>query len=206
MTKQIRPLTFVSITTIALIATILFFANITHANPSFFSPQAKLALSTTTPIYQTPGTATTSLVFDSYGINGTNENGGALTSPADSAELLVQLSASTTLVKENINIEYSDDNIDWYQASPGMPLGYASTTLPISLLQVPQYQMSVASTTAGLGVATTSANAFFNARDTRAIEIKTPTRYVRAIFTCAVGGVTQNCAVWGQFVPKKQNP
>lgn len=170
-----------------------------NANPSFFAPQAKLTTSTTSPVFMAAGTATTTTVYDSFGINGTNENGTQALTGADSAELLVQFTATSTTSQLNINIEYSDDGIDWYADTPTNVNGFGSTTVSSVLLaSVPQYQWKFASSTIG-GIAVLPTGN----RDARALNIKTPTRYERAVISCAVGGA--NCTVWAQWVPKKQN-
>lgn len=191
-------------------ASLLCVASWAHANSSYFSIYAKTATATSTLVYQTPGTATTTLIYDSYqcqtagssycNTTGSNEVGTQNFMAADLATLLLQFTASSTSSKLNVALEYSDDGIDWYQASPAsIPLGYASTTLPVSLTPVPQYVWAFASSTlGGAGVVST------NQIDTRAIPVETPVRYIRAVFTCALGGA--NCAVWAEFVPKKQQP
>lgn len=181
-----------------------------QASSSFFATYAKTAVATSTLVYQTPGTATSTLVYDSYqcqsagssscNITGSNESGTQNFLAADSATLMLQFTASSSISKLNINFEYSDDGLDWYQASPpSLVPGYATSSLAISLNTVPQYSWVFASSTiGGRGIVTG------DGRDTRAIPINTPVRYERAVITCALGGA--NCAVWAAFIPKKQNP
>lgn len=186
-----------------------------HANPLFFSPQSCTKTATSSISYMTPGTGTTTLIYDAYGINFSNLCPGQLgtstqnISGAQNAELLVQFTASSSATsKLNINFEYADgpgncatapSSCDWYQDSSTNQYGYATTTEPVSLTPVTQYQWAFASSTIGQG-----AVAAANNRDTRALKENTPTRYERAVFTCALGGT--NCAVWGEWLPVKQNP
>lgn len=173
---------------------------VASANPSYFAPRAQTAVATTTPTYMTPGTGTTTTpVYDSYSIAGTQETSSQTTqtiNTTDSAELLIQFTASSTSSKLLMNLEYSVDGVDWYQDTSTNVQGYATTTLPIPIGNVPQYTWNFASSTLGQ-LAPTNTN-----RDTRAVSIPVPTRYVRAVFTCTGAG----CGVWAQFIPKKQTP
>lgn len=170
-----------------------------HANPSAFYLSAKTSLSTSTPAIQTPGTGTSTVVYDSYGVNGTNQinNGGSMGYAANAVTVLDQFSASSTLSQQNLNFEFSDDGIDWYQATVSdIYNGYATTSLPLSPM-VPQMQWKFASSTPGQIALGPN-----NFTDTRAIRINVPTRYVRVIATCALGGA--NCATWMQILPEKE--
>lgn len=191
-------------------AFMLLLVGFAHANSSFFATYAKTAVATSTIAYQTPGTATTTLVYDAWqcqnagssscNITGSNEVGTQNFFAADSATLMLQFTASSSISKLTINFEYSDDGIDWYQASsPSLVPGYATTTTTITLGSIPQYSWTFASSTVGGRGLVAGDN-----RDTRAIPINTPVRYERAVITCAIGGA--NCGVWGEFIPKKQNP
>lgn len=186
---------------------LLYCASLAKANPSFFATYAKTAVATSTLIFQTPGAATTTLVYDSYqcqiagssycNITGSNEVGTQNFFTADQATLMVLLAASSTNSQENISLEYSDDGIDWYQSSLAVPVNYATSTLAMSLNQVPQYNWKFASSTVGGNTPAATNNS-----DTRAIPVETSVRYVRAVFACQPGGA--NCAVWAEFIPKKQ--
>lgn len=188
-----------------LLSFLALFVGTARANPSFFGAQAKTSTSTTTPTFQTPGTASSTVVYDSYGINGSNQvttsGGKAQTiSTSDTAELLVQFTASSTSSKLNINVEYSDDGFDWYQNTFTNVPGYATTTtVQFFVNTIPQFTWPFASSTPGLGALSPSNNL-----DTRAFQIPVPTRFARAIITCGLGGT--NCAAWAQWVPKKQTP
>lgn len=147
--------------------------------------------STTGQVYMTGGTATTTCVFDSYQSDA---------KATQSASILVQATATGTQPTININQEFSQDGIDWYQSSTNtVPENYATSTLPISIGQVPQYtwKFGTSSLSGLFGVSGAS-------RDTRIISLETPTRFTRVIFTLATG--SPPAALWAQIVPIKQVP
>lgn len=180
----------------------LGFTAVAYANPSQFTNTTQTSSSTTTPSYLTAGTATTTVVADTYQVSTGNNYVNDMTT------LLVQFTASSTSSQLNVNMEYSNGYpgvdcvatptaCDWYQDSGMNMQGYATSSVIINLALVPQYQWKFASSTVGQ-----LANGANNNRDTRALLIKVPTRYIRAVFTCAIGGTP--CAEWSQFVPAKQ--
>jgi hypothetical protein len=150
----------------------LFLPTLAFANQSGFPPTAATGAATTTVAYMTPGTATTTVTY----------------------------AGSSTSATLNVNEEYSQNNIDWFQGSQTLVNGNSTTTLPDSLTPVPQYQYAFASSTSGLG-AVTNAN---SATTSLAISIPTPSRYIRLIFSLKIGGT--NGAVWALVLPKKENP
>lgn len=193
------------IATVILIAAATLGVGIVHANPSQFVTTVQTATASSSPVYMTPGTATSTVVYDTY----QQSTGNFYT--VNAIELLTQLTASSTSSQINIAFEYSNGysngnaidctvlpaGCDWYQDTATNVQGYATSTLPFSLNQIPQYQWRFASSTIGQ-----QAPGVLNNRDTRAVALKVPTRYVRVIYTCAIGGA--NCGVWGQFVPAKE--
>lgn len=163
---------------------------VVHANPLQTAPTVQTATATTSPSYMTAGTATTSLVFDSY-IPGANKI-------SDQAVLLIQLVASTTATTLNTNLEYSQDAIDWYQDGGTMAANYATTSKPFDISQVNQFKLNYATSTAGLaGIGATATSTL-----TRVLMLKTPTRYIRAVFTLPVGSAAGG--VWAQFLASRQ--
>lgn len=166
-----------------------YFGNVL-ASSTIFVNSTQTAIATSTVIYATPGTATTTLTYDSYlsGLSATN-----------GTSLLFQVTASSTNTTYNINEEYSQDNIDWYQGTPTVVYGYATTTLPMNISQVPQYSYGFASSTPGLSNVLSNNN-----KDSRLIYIPTPTRFVRIIITLKTGGT--NGAFWAQLIPTKNQP
>lgn len=161
---------------------------IAKANPSYFTPVVSSATATGTVSYMTPGTATTTLTLDSYYVN----SAGTPTK-ADSAVLLTQFTGSSTSSVLGIALEYSQDGIDWYSDALN---SNNSTTTPgvwnISTRNAYSWTFSNTQTIGGAGgtLATT----------TRAVNIQTPTRFVRAVYS--ITGA--NGAIWEQFVPAKE--
>lgn len=197
--QKLRITIGMSIWTVAM-ATILVFSLFlvtgkVQANPTGFTKTAQSAVATTTFALLTPGTGTSTIVYDSYGINGTNEAQSGSTFAADTATLLVQFTASSTSSKLKVSYEYSQDNVDWY-ADGVTNLFASSTTGVINLAILNSFTWTFASTSlGGAGVSAT------NNLSTEILAVPTPTRYVRAVIS--VTGA--NAQVWAQFVPKKQN-
>lgn len=206
MNRTIRPIVFISIVLVAIFLTALsffLFATRVNANPSQYTETVQTATATSSVVYMTPGTATSTLVYDTYRGATTGNN-----YVNNQMELLEQLTASSTGTQLNTNLEYSNgypgvdcvatpNACDWYQDTGTNVNGFGTTTLPYNVAQVASYQWKYASTTPGLGVVPGNAN-----RDGRALSVNVPTRYVRAIFSLAIGGT--NGAVWAQFVPAKE--
>lgn len=184
------------ISTIAIVALFVLggyvSVNKVKANPIFAPITVQTATATTTPVFMTPGTATTTLVLDTYSSGNSRL--------AMNATLLVQFLGSSTASILNINTQYSQDGIDWYQDGGSLTNNFATTSKPFDIGQVNTFNFTYSSTTAslavnpGLGVGTTTAN--------RAVRVNTPTRYVRALFTLPIGST--NGAIWSQFVPTKE--
>lgn len=178
----------------AMIATALGLAHVAGANPLRFPPTSKSAAATTTLSYLTAGTATTTHQYDSYQITSlSNPSAFAL----DRALLLIRLSASSTPATLRAYIEYSQDGIDWYQDGGTNADGFATTTKPIDISQPAAYDLRFASTTAGHGLPGAT-----SATTTRAILVKTYSRFVRAVFTVPAGSQPVN--VWSEWVPVRQ--
>lgn len=174
----------------AMFLTIFGVLNVAHANPLQFKPSIQTSVSTTTPAYMTAGTATTTLTFDSYA------TGQPFTT--DQAVLLIQFAGSSTASTLNTNLEFSQDGIDWYQDGGTLENAFASTTKPFYLNPVNQYSLAAStSTPAGLGKPGAT-----DATTTRAILVKTPTRFIRAVWSLPIGSAAG--AVWGQWIPSRQ--
>jgi hypothetical protein len=169
----------------SLVLALVFMSSVSFvkANPSFFIRQQS-ASATTTVSYMTAGTATTTLVFDT-GVNAAGSTDGAV--------LLTQFTASTTASQVAYTFEYSQDAVDWY--SDRLDNG-ATTTPQINLSTETTYLLTGVGERNG-GVAGTSSTTL------RAIVAKTPTRYIRAIYTIPVG--SGNGAVYGEFIAKRQS-
>lgn len=177
---------------VGIAAVLVFCLGVTarvRANPLQFKPTTQTATATTSPAFLKAGAATSTLPFDAY----------ATGQPyaSDYATLFIQLAASSTSTTLNTDIEYSQDGIDWYQDGGTIENNFATTTKPFSITAVNEYQWTFSSSTAGLGAVSSS-----NATSTRALLIRTPTRYVRAVFTLPIGSAAG--AVWGQWQPVRQ--
>jgi len=187
-------------------AIVFGFSGEASANPLQFNAGAKTATATTTLTYMTPGTATsTTLVYDSYEIDGKNQTNQYNTWVPDKAHLLLQVNASSTASVFRVDLEYSNGTncqttpsaCDWY--GDGM---FATTTNPVSLNAKEYLQWTFASSTIG-GVPTSTGltgASVTNNRDNRIIEIPVPLRFVRAVIS--VTGA--NGAVYAEIQPLKQ--
>lgn len=167
---------------------------VAHANPGGFPPGARSATATSTVTVLTPTVGTSTVVYDAYNINGTNQGTTGVTTDTDSASLLVQFTASSTASKLKIAFEFSQDGVDWY--ADGLSVELASSTTGTIVDNSPDFiSWTFASTSLNAGpIGGSYASEIFN--------VPTPTRYVRSVIT--VSGA--NAMVWAQFVPKKQQP
>lgn len=175
----------------------LAFVFTAHANPSFFYRSISASVATTTVTYMTPGTATSTEILDT---------GAGAAGSVDSGVLAVQFTGSSTLSYLNVAFEYTQggNGLDCYNA-PNSCDWYGSSL----------YAQST-STATGQAVAAQNFNLQFasssvqgavggiTGRNLRLIEVKTPTRYVRAVFTLPPGSL--NGALWKEFITKRQNP
>ena len=187
---------FLSGLLLAIAATILGIMNVASANPLRFPNTLRSATATSTVNYMAAGVGTTtSPTLDAFAQSSTS-SGQPSAFAHDYATLFVQMGASSTVSALRINIEYSHDNMDWYEDTGSYYSGYATTTKPFDVGQVAQFHLGFASSTPGR-VATEG-----DATTTRAIKIATPTRYVRAIFSVPAGAEGAN--VWSEWVPIKQ--
>lgn len=163
-----------------------------QANPSFFPVTTYLdglTSATGTPKFMTPGLATSTLTYDTY------TNGNPL--KTDSAVLLTRFAASSTNAILNINVEYSYDGIDYYKDSLTSFMG-TSTPFLTNIAPVNSFAWQFASSTVGVNPLT----AVTGATSTKAINIVTPTRYVRVVYSLTGAGAN----IWAQMVPAKQKP
>lgn len=188
ITKIETKLFFTGVLGFALFGVVSFAA----ANPSFFIRANAIPCgaftATTTTSFMTPGAGTTTATFDT---------GCGTAGSTDNAVLLTQFTASSTASILNISYEYSQDNVDWYQSNLS---SQATTSSSQSLTAAQSYSWVFASTTPGGGGS--SATGVFANRQMKVIEVRTPTRYVRAIFSTPLGSA--NDTVWAEFVAKRQ--
>jgi len=168
-----------------------------EANPIGFSCAAygPQGVATTSVKFMTPGTATSTLVYDTYCIGGTNQSNPGNSYATDYLTLLTQLSASSTATILNTSVEYSQDGVDWYQDNYIASTTTAGNFVPLWSITVPNsFTWTFASSTLN-GVANTGN------RVGKVVQIYAPTRYVRVVYTLT----GNNGAVWGSLLPIKEN-
>lgn len=172
--------------------------NKVQANPSFYPQPASFSTATSTGQFMTPGTGTTTVVYDSYCISGTNQPICGNTNAINSAALLLQFSASTTASALSVRFEYSQDGIDWY--GDGY-VNVATTTIPVGITINTSFNWTFASSTVGGMAGGLAGIGGTNNRDNKIIKVVTPTRFVRAIITLTGA----NATIWSQIQPLKEN-
>lgn len=183
----------------AVVIGVLAFAGIALANPFYRGLSAQTALATSTQAYLTPGTGTTTPIYDSYEQYGTNEtNGGDNTLPTQVAILLNGV-ASSTATTINVTCEYSDTyngktgNGDWYQND--VLLSTSTNAGLQSVTGFNSFSFTYASTTVGGAPVLANTNRF-----EKVVVCPVPLRFVRAVVTDAAG----SSSVWASIVPIKQ--
>jgi len=145
---------FLLVAVIAIV-TVLSVAKVTLANPSFLGIQTSTAPATSTVSQIVPGSATTTLVFDSY------SSGQQYI--ADTVSFLIQTTASSSAAVTDIRFQFSQDNVDWYDYNP-----FLVTATTTQQIQNPfTYEVRALGTT----------------RDNDLLTIPMPTRYARAVIT-----------------------
>lgn len=169
------------------------FLSFAHANPFYTGTKAQSATATTTVSYLTPGTATSTTVYDSYEQYGTNQpNSGNLTIP-DTVAIVLDGSASSTATTLTATCEFSDNyngttkNGDWYQ-NEILP----ATTSNTFIAQPLTYSFTYASSTVG-GVANTP-------RFQKLVTCPIPTRFVRVVVT----DTGAPASLWTEIIPTKE--
>lgn len=167
------------------------------ANPFYSGLSASTAAATSTQAFLRPGVGTTTPIYDSYELYGTNQtNGGNQTIP-DVVSVMLNGTASSTASTFAVQCEYSNNyngitgNGDWYQDEV-LP---ATSTVPVGIASPISYSFAYASSTPGAGGIPTNTNRFM-----KVIECPVPLRFVRAVIT--VTGA--NGTVWASIVPTKQ--
>lgn len=169
-----------AVVTLAICASII--AVKAHANPIVIPPQqnCKTAVATSTMTALATSSISTTLTCDAYNLSPYNVDPTGVVS----ASLAVQYDASSTAGILTIALQFSNDNIDWYENQTGN-LDASSTGS----------QASYPAKTISLTPATTSPIK-------KVYSVPFPARYVRAIFTgTALSGTS---TVWAEFWPLKQ--
>jgi hypothetical protein len=169
------------------------FATPAHANPSMFTAGTTTkSAATTSPAFMTPGTGTSTLIYDAHA----QTFSGGQTFKTDAVGLLIQFTASGTLSTLNLNLEYSQDGIDWYRNFVADPSQFGTTTIA-ARIAAPFSTTWTYATSSPLG----GASAADQHRATAAMIIPSPFRYTRLV--SSITGA--NGAVWAQFVPFKES-
>lgn len=145
------------------------------ANALFFLPTTSSSTSTSSPSYLTTSgaNATATTTFDAY------SNGSPRA--ANGATILTQYVASSTSSVFTMRVDYSQDGVDWYSDNA---VSQQATTTVMNIAANAAYSYTAAST------ATTS----------KAVLVKTPTRYMRVVYTIAGAAG----AAWTQIVPTRE--
>lgn len=187
------------------IFTIIFLVNTrgATANPSQIY-ETKTAASTSTISYMTQGTATTTLIADSQ------SDGGQV---YDSATLMVQFTATSTLSQVAMRFEYANQTFnggqfvdcttnptacDWYSNKTSLLASSTSGSGNIASVDggtVWTFASSSQSCTNGLAVSS-------NNRGCMAFSLPVPSRYVRAVFT--IPPTASPGGVWAVIVAKRE--
>lgn len=177
---------------IMVAAILLGFAGLVHANPFYTGTKAQTAVATSTFASINPGLGTTTLLYDSYEQNGTNQtNSGNVTIPVTVA-LAIQGVASSSGTQVNIACEFSDDNKDWYQNG----IFPATTTNPASATIANSFSFNYSTSTATVG----GSNLSTTNRYAKLVTCPVPLRYVRAVIS-DTGSSTE---LWATIIPTKQ--
>ena len=144
-------------------------------------------LATTSISYMTPGTGTSTATCNMA-------NAGEGTEVFDFATLAIQFTGSSTASSINIDIEHSQDGIDWYKDTVRV-IDASTTPSSFGLDNTTSYSLAFSSSTVGGGAGTSDIT-------TRVIDVPAVAKYVRAVFSIPAG--SQNGAIWGNFVGKTQ--
>lgn len=190
MKIYIKQISIALVVAVVILVTFFYKEKVILANPSVFNIKPFLTVGTTTPTtsggtythLKAGNSTSTTPVLDSWA-SGTY---GAL----DSAVLLVQLTATSTPPTLEWRYEYSQDGIDWYSDDIALTSN-ASTTVHVR--DFAEHSWVFASSTGGTST---------NSLSLRKIDVKTPTRYVRAVFSLVPG--SPNAAIFTQWVSKSQ--
>jgi len=183
--------TYLVIALVAILAVLSLIATAAHANPSQFASKAATAAATTSLSYITPGTGTTTLTYDTFQVNGTNQVNNGNTFVTNSARLNIQLTASSTLTRLCRRVLYSQDNIDYY-ASVASVVTSATTTVESGLYNETCFTLATTSEPF-LGSSTFGS---------RSVSLDVPTRYAKVQFYLPPG--SGNGAVYAEIVPVKE--
>ena len=163
------------------------------ANPSQTPPTKSLNnTASTTQVYMTPGTATSTITYDSFSVGADTKFNGMT--------IAVQVHASGTAPILKVRAEDSPDCINWYPRS--VVITTATTTIVTGSFN--EYQIPIATSTAQLGGTSIASSSVLGItpRVHQAVTIDAPMRCTRAIFYVPQG--SGNLALWAQLIPFKE--
>lgn len=168
---------------------LMFSVSFVSANPSFFIRQnnGTTTTATSTPLgYLTPGTATTTVYFDS-------QASGSRTG-AENAILALQLTGSTTPSNATVATTTYSVLLEYAQA------GENCISTPAACDWYSGHQVA---TTTSLGWQTENGVLIASTTPTKVfVDVATPTRYTRAVVTIPAGST--NGSFWAEFIAKKE--
>lgn len=160
-----------------------------YANPSQTPPIKSLNnTASTTQVYMTPGTATTTLTYDSFSVSTDTK--------FDQVTIAMQVHASGTPVTVKFRVEDSYNGIDWYPRSTTITTG--TTTIVSGSFS--EYSIQIATSSDLLGG--TGAVLGVTTRVHQEVTVDTPMRYSRYIFYLPPG--SGNAALWAVAVPVRE--
>jgi hypothetical protein len=174
---------------VAIIGIAIQQVDIAKAVSEFVSKKTQVA--TSTRVYMTPGTATTTITLPGVG-------------PYVSAQLAIQLTASTSAGEIRGIPQASQDGVDWYSLNR-FALDTATTTSSVDSTPYREFRYDFASSTDGLmGTSFSNSTGGLNATSTNffSVDIPTPMRYARVLIYSPLG--SSNVGVWMELVGRME--
>lgn len=169
---------------IALVLTaIILVAKVSKANTSRTAEGCKTATATSTVRYMRPGVATTTITCNIATL-------GLGVDSLDTAKLEMFFHSSSTATTLNWMYEYSTDGVDWYRDN----ISQVSTSTKV-FANGAIYSWTFASSTK-------DSTGVLLATSTKMVDLPTPTRWVRVIFTLPIGSL--NGGIWAGVVGKAE--
>lgn len=155
--------------------------SIAQANPTYLPPHSACSTSSATSSVSSLSTSTptVTLTCDAYALSSNLTDPTAMTN----AVLAMQFRSPQTATVLTVTLQYSEDSVDWYDDNLG---ALATTTGPTFIAPAKTYSWLV-------GTTSTSS---------KMVDVRTPVRYVRALFTPAAGSATST--IWATFIPRKE--
>ncbi len=184
----------------AIVLAAFSYVGFAYANPFFRASSAQTSTAsvstlgaTSTKTYMTPGTATSTPVYDSFEVNGTNQRNTGDSTVPNSVAIVLDGVASSTSTTVNVTCEFSDNwngtNGDWYQNEI------------ITATSSPQQTINTPASYTFVGVSSSVGGALVGSlRFQKLVQCPVPLRYARAVIS--VTGA--NASMWSAIVPLKQ--